>query len=82
MILFLGWKKGHILSMAKIIEISVNYGLTRNLGNYESLRVDVTLSAKIADDEDHDKVWSELIEDARNKAVEAAETERELLQNW
>ena len=47
--------------MAQIIEVKVNYGRTINLGNYESSRIDVELSAKILDGENS----QETIEDLR-----------------
>ena len=68
--------------MAKIKEISINYGLTKNLGNYESLRLDITLTAVVFDSENTDKVWSELMQEARSKIVDAVKTEEELLRNW
>ena len=35
-----------------ITEITVGYGKTKNLGNFESLRIDVSLSAKIQEGDD------------------------------
>jgi len=44
----------------KITNIKVNYGRTINMGNYESVRLDVELSATLAPGEDAGKVADEL----------------------
>lgn len=53
--------------MAQITEIKVNYGITANMGNFESLRVDVELSAKLGNDEDANAATDELYETAKSK---------------
>jgi hypothetical protein len=68
--------------MPKITEIKASYGLTKNLGNFESLRLDITLSATITDGEDIDEAWGELMKEARQKLIDASKTEEELLRNW
>jgi len=35
----------------KINNIKLNYGLTKNMGNFESLRVDVEFSATVGDND-------------------------------
>ena len=35
----------------KTIEIEVTYGITRNMGNYESLRLDYTVRQQITEEE-------------------------------
>lgn len=68
--------------MAKITEVSVSYGLTKNLGNYESLRIDITLAAKVGNGEDVNEIWQQLFNDAKIKANEAAKREQDTLDNW
>lgn len=68
--------------MPKINEIKASYGLTKNLGNFESLRLDITLSATLENGEDIDQAWGELLKEARQKLMDAAKTEEELLRNW
>jgi hypothetical protein len=46
--------------MASISEVKVTVGYTHNLGNYESLRLDVTESRIMAPGEDANLVYSEL----------------------
>lgn len=41
-------------------EISVSIGLTKNLGNYESLRIDASAKKSLADQEDRDGAWNDL----------------------
>ena len=51
--------------MSDIREVSVEYGRTVNLGNYESERVHVGLTATVGADDDSLAVTYELIEQAR-----------------
>lgn len=44
----------------KIDTVKINYGRTINMGNYESTRLDVELSATLAPGEDAGKVADEL----------------------
>lgn len=53
--------------MAQITEIKVNYGRTANMGNFESVRVDVELSAKLSEQDDYQAVTNELYEIAKSK---------------
>lgn len=46
--------------MPKIIEIKVNYGRTVNMGNYESMRIDVEFAATVEPDEDIENATEEL----------------------
>lgn len=41
-------------------EITVSIGLTKNLGNYESLRIDASARKVLTDQEDRDGAWSDL----------------------
>lgn len=68
--------------MAKITEIAVTYGVTKNLGNYESLRLDIKLSATLENGDDIDSEWANLMRQARQKLRDAAETETEILRNF
>lgn len=68
--------------MAKITQITANYGVTKNIGNYESLRLDITLSATIENGDDVDKEWQKLMDIAREKLIESAETEESVLKGW
>ena len=68
--------------MLKITEIKVNYGVKKKLGNFESLRLDIMLSAKLENGDDVDEAWGELMREARQKLMDAAKTEEELLRNW
>ena len=40
----------------KINNVKINYGVTKNMGNYESLRIDLELSASVGEDEAPAKV--------------------------
>jgi len=48
--------------MSKPIEITVNYGRTINMGNYESFRIDVTERRQLQEGENSEQV----IRDTRN----------------
>jgi hypothetical protein len=49
----------------KVTEVKVEYGRTVNLGNYESERLDVGLTATVGEDDDAVVVTYELVEQAR-----------------
>lgn len=49
----------------QITEVSVEYGRTVNLGNYESERLHVGLTASVGADDDAQVVTYELVEQAR-----------------
>lgn len=46
--------------MGKIFEVKVNFGYTKNLGNYESMRVDVEFRSKVGENENPLAVTAEL----------------------
>ena len=46
--------------MPQIKEITVSYGRTVNLGNYESSRLDIEISADVLPDENIENVMDEL----------------------
>lgn len=48
------------------MEISIGYGATLNIGNYETLRVDIKISQK-CDSKNKEKVFKELKEDVMSK---------------
>ena len=48
-------------------EITLSLGRTINVGNFESLRVDVSFSARLDQGEDVDKAYDELREEVREK---------------
>ena len=49
----------------KITEIKINYGRTVNLGNFESLRLDIELSAAIDETDDAEQVADNLRAEAK-----------------
>ena len=51
--------------MSTIREVSVEYARTVNLGNYESERLHIGLTATVADDEQGREVAHRLVEEAR-----------------
>lgn len=53
--------------MAQITDIKANYGRTANMGNFESVRVDVELSATLGNGEDAQATTDELYETAKSK---------------
>lgn len=57
----------------KISEVSINYGETLNIGNYEARRVDFSYRATLAEGEDPIAVGRELLIKARAEARQAAE---------
>lgn len=46
--------------MGKIVEITVNFGYTKNMGNFESMRVDVEFRSKVGENENPLAVTAEL----------------------
>lgn len=48
------------------MEISIGYGATLNIGNYETLRTDIRISQR-CDSKDKEKVFKELKEDVISK---------------
>lgn len=56
--------------MAQLREIKVNYGRTKNLGNYESERVDVELAATLLPGEDSQQAVEDLYHMAKKKVNE------------
>lgn len=61
----------------KIKEIELNYGVTRNLGNFESLRIDIAVRAEIeeADQASLEQVVEGIRRGAANLAHEHADAE-------
>ena len=46
--------------MGKITEVKLNFGYTRNMGNYESMRVDVEFRSEVGENENPLAVTAEL----------------------
>ena len=46
--------------MGKIVEVTVNFGYTKNMGNFESMRVDVDFKSKVGENENPLAVTAEL----------------------
>lgn len=46
--------------MGKIVEVTVNFGYTKNMGNFESMRVDVEFAAEVGENENPLAVTAEL----------------------
>lgn len=57
----------------RIKEVSVSYGRTKNLGNYESLRIDVQLTAEIEPGEPSQELIEDLQAMVKKKAEEMLE---------
>lgn len=55
--------------MSEIREVSIEYGRTVNLGNYESERLHVGLRATVGRDDDDQVVTYELVEAARQSVA-------------
>lgn len=55
--------------MSTIREVSVEYGRTVNLGNYESERLHVGLTATVEADDNAQEVSYELVDEARGIAA-------------
>lgn len=54
--------------MGKIFECTVTYGRTVNIGNFESLRIDVSAGMKISPGEDHQEVLEACKRKVKNEA--------------
>lgn len=46
--------------MAEITEVKVNYGVTKNMGNFESLRLDYSVTRTLDDEESPKEVLKDL----------------------
>lgn len=46
--------------MGKIVEVTVNFGYTKNMGNFESMRVDIEFRSKVGENENPLAVTAEL----------------------
>ena len=57
-----------MLSRREFKEVTVNYGMTINRGNYESERVDLEVRASVGPEEDVGVVLGSLYEYLRTKA--------------
>lgn len=64
--------------MGKITEVKLNFGYTRNMGNYESMRVDVEFKSKVGENENPLAVTAELEQMAKAEVrrIIAAKTEK------
>lgn len=64
--------------MGKITEVKLNFGYTRNMGNYESMRVDVEFKSEVGENENPLNVTSELerMAKAEVRRIIAANTEK------
>ena len=51
--------------MGKIVEVTVNFGYTKNMGNFESMRVDVEFRSKVGENENPLAVTAELEQSAK-----------------
>lgn len=49
----------------KIDRVTVNYGFTQPTGNYENIRLDVSLSASVPPDRDHNEIFEALFKEAK-----------------
>lgn len=58
----------------KNYRISFSLGRTLNMGSYESVRIDVGLSADVEDGEDRDEKWDELKREALAMMTEEVNT--------
>jgi len=57
----------------RIVKVSVNYGETINIGNYESRRIDYGATAELAPGEEPAAAQRELLLLLRNEVKEAAD---------
>lgn len=48
-------------------EITVSVGLTKNLGNYESLRIDASARKVLVDGENRDDAWKNLWDEVQDQ---------------
>lgn len=64
--------------MGKITEVKLNFGYTRNMGNYESMRVDVEFKSEVGENENPLNVTAELEQMAKAEVrrIIAAKTEK------
>lgn len=64
--------------MGKITEVKLNFGYTRNMGNYESMRVDVEFKSEVGENENPLAVTAELEQMAKAEVrrIIAAKTEK------
>jgi hypothetical protein len=53
----------------RVTEVRASYGLTVNAGNYNSERLEVSLTGELAPDEITDRVIEELISTARHSVI-------------
>lgn len=53
--------------MGKIVEVTVNFGYTKNMGNFESMRVDVEFRSKVGENENPLAVTAELEQMAKDE---------------
>lgn len=51
----------------KITTISASFGFTKNLGNYQTLRADATVTAEINEDENADDAFKKAFELAKEQ---------------
>ena len=61
--------------MAKIVEVTVNYGETFNMGNYESLRLDCGIRAQLREGENCGEVYKKALIKAKQMVLDAAQAE-------
>lgn len=60
----------------KIDTVKVNYGKTINLGNYESARIDIELSATIEDNDNPQETAEQLRQQAKLMCLRWAKNEQ------
>lgn len=61
-----------------IDRVTVGYGFTQPTGNYENIRLDVSLSASVPPDKDHTEVFEALFKEAK---ITAEEQRREIIRS-
>jgi len=60
-------------SMGEIKEITVSYGFTKNLGNFESIKVQMGATMTVSSKDDIDKEIDNLYVDLQDKVMEKIE---------
>jgi hypothetical protein len=51
----------------KITSVSASFGFTKNLGNYQTLRADATVTAEVETGESAEEVFSKIFQEAKNQ---------------
>jgi hypothetical protein len=56
--------------MPKTKEIEIGYGITANLGNYQSERIDLSMRVTLEPDDDEDQVVNDYLDYLKGKCQE------------